>query len=69
MVLRTDLLYDAGISLNPALDIGQIEGGFVQGLGLCHHRRITHDHDGRLTTDNIWSYKPPCSKTISTTCE
>jgi xanthine dehydrogenase/oxidase len=64
VVLRTDLLYDAGISLNPALDIGQIEGGFVQGLGFVTTEEALYDHDGRLTTDNIWSYKPPCSKTI-----
>jgi len=64
VVVRTDLLYDAGKSLNPALDIGQIEGGFVQGLGFVTTEEALYDHDGRLTTDNIWSYKPPCSKTI-----
>lgn len=63
-VIRTDLLYDAGKSPNPAIDIGQIEGGFVQGLGMVTTEEPIYDHDGRLVTDNIWSYKPPCTKTI-----
>jgi xanthine dehydrogenase large subunit len=32
-VLRADILHDAGRSLNPAIDLGQIEGGFIQGMG------------------------------------
>jgi xanthine dehydrogenase/oxidase len=63
-VLRTDLLYDAGKSLNPALDIGQIEGGFVQGLGFVTTEEALFNEEGRLVSDNIWSYKPPCTKTI-----
>jgi xanthine dehydrogenase/oxidase len=63
-VLRTDLLYDAGKSLNPALDIGQIEGGFVQGLGFVTTEEALFNEEGRLISDNIWSYKPPCTKTI-----
>jgi len=51
-------------SPNPALDIGQLEGGFVQGIGFATTEEIIYDHDGKLVTDNIWSYKPPCSKTI-----
>jgi xanthine dehydrogenase/oxidase len=63
-VIRSDLLYDAGKSPNPAIDIGQIEGGFVQGLGFVTTEEPIFDHEGRFVTDNIWSYKPPCSKTI-----
>ncbi len=63
-VLRADLYYDAGRSTNPAIDIGQIEGGYVQGLGFVTTEEVLYDEHGRLITDNIWTYKPPCSKTI-----
>ncbi|MBA4192022.1 MAG: xanthine dehydrogenase [Planctomycetaceae bacterium] len=63
-VLRADLLYDAGHSPNPAIDIGQVEGGYVQGLGFITTEEIIYDDTGQLVTDNIWSYKPPCSKSI-----
>jgi xanthine dehydrogenase/oxidase len=63
-VARMDVLYDAGRSSNPAIDIGQIEGGVVQGIGFVTTEEAIYNDDGRLTTDNIWSYKPPCSKTI-----
>jgi xanthine dehydrogenase/oxidase len=63
-ILRTDLLYDAGKSPNPAIDIGQIEGGFMQGVGFATTEELVFDHKGALMTDNIWSYKPPCTKTI-----
>lgn len=63
-VMRADLLYDAGQSPNPAIDIGQIEGGYVQGLGFLTTEEILYDDNGRLVTDNVWSYKPPCSKSI-----
>lgn len=63
-VLRADLLYDAGKSPNPAIDIGQIEGGYIQGLGFVTTEEPIFDHDGRLVTDNVWTYKTPCSKTI-----
>ena len=39
-LLRADLLHDAGQSLNPALDIGQVEGAFIQGMGWLTMRRI-----------------------------
>jgi xanthine dehydrogenase/oxidase len=63
-VLRADLYYDAGRSPNPAIDIGQIEGGYVQGLGFVTTEQVLFDDEGRLVTDNIWTYKPPCTKTI-----
>ena len=63
-ILRADILYDAGKSPNPAIDIGQIEGGYVQGVGFATTEELIYDDHGKLVTDNIWSCKPPCSKTI-----
>lgn len=63
-VLRSDLLYDAHKSPNPAIDIGQIEGAFVQGMGYVTTEHILFNEHGALVTDNTWTYKPPCSKTI-----
>jgi len=64
VILRADLLYDPGKSPNPAIDIGQIEGGYVQGVGYVTTEETVFDEQGALVTDNIWSYKPPCSKSI-----
>ena len=63
-ILRADMLYDAGKSPNPAIDIGQLEGGYVQGVGFATTEETVFDEKGGLVTDNIWSYKPPCTKTI-----
>ncbi len=61
---RADVTFDGCKSPNPAIDIGQIEGGFVQGIGMATTEELVYNCDGRLVTDNIWSYKPPCTKTI-----
>jgi xanthine dehydrogenase large subunit len=58
-ILRTDILHDAGRSINPAIDIGQIEGGFVQGAGWLTHEELYWDSDGRLLTDGPATYKIP----------
>jgi xanthine dehydrogenase large subunit len=58
-ILRTDILYDAGDSLNPAIDIGQIEGGYVQGLGWCTTEEILWDEKGNLLTHSPDTYKIP----------
>ena len=63
-ILRADVLFDAGKSPNPAIDIGQLEGGYVQGVGFATTEEVVFDLKGNLVTDNIWSYKPPCTKTI-----
>lgn len=63
-VLRTDILYDVGESLNPCVDVGQIEGGFVQGIGYVTTEEVVFNAQGQLVTDNTWTYKPPDSKTI-----
>ena len=58
-VLRTDILHDVGRSLNPAIDIGQIEGGFVQGLGWLTTEELVWRGDGSLATDGPATYKIP----------
>jgi xanthine dehydrogenase/oxidase len=63
-ILRADLLYDAGRSLNPCIDIGQLEGGFVQGCGLMLSEDLIYRSDGSLLSNGTWNYKPPCSKSI-----
>ncbi|KLV10372.1 xanthine dehydrogenase molybdopterin binding subunit [Photobacterium ganghwense] len=58
-ILRVDILHDVGASLNPAIDIGQIEGGFVQGAGWLTTEELVWNHDGRLMTNGPASYKIP----------
>lgn len=61
-ILRTDILHDCGDSLNPALDIGQIEGGYVQGAGWLTTEELVWDEKGRLRTHAPSTYKiPACS--------
>lgn len=60
-ILRTDILHDAGASLNPALDIGQIEGGFVQGAGWLTMEELIWDAHGSLKTHAPSTYKIPCA--------
>ena len=63
-ILRTDILHDAGASLNPAIDIGQVEGGFVQGAGWLTMEELVWDDHGRLRTHAPSTYKiPACSDT------
>lgn len=56
---RTDILHDVGKSLNPAIDIGQIEGGFVQGMGWLTTEELWWDAKGRLRTHAPSTYKIP----------
>jgi xanthine dehydrogenase large subunit len=58
-VLRVDILHDCGRSLNPAIDLGQIEGGFVQGMGWLTTEELGWDKTGRLTTHAPSTYKIP----------
>lgn len=61
-ILRADILHDAGTSLNPALDIGQVEGGYVQGAGWLTTEELVWDEAGRLRTHAPSTYKiPACS--------
>ena len=63
-VTRIDILHDVGRSINPALDIGQIEGGFVQGMGWLTTEELVFDHDGRLRTHAPSTYKIPVSSDV-----
>lgn len=63
-VLRTDIIYDCGKSLNPAVDLGQIEGAFVQGLGFFMLEEYLMNSDGLIVTDSTWTYKIPTVDTI-----
>ena len=58
-ILRADLLHDCGASLNPALDIGQIEGAYVQGAGWLTTEELVWDQKGRLRTHAPSTYKIP----------
>jgi len=56
---RVDILHDVGRSLNPAIDIGQIEGGYVQGAGWLTMEELVWDSKGRLSTHAPSTYKIP----------
>jgi xanthine dehydrogenase large subunit len=58
-VERVDICHDVGRSLNPALDIGQIEGGFIQGMGWLTSEELAWDDKGRLLTVGPATYKIP----------
>ena len=63
-VLRADLLHDVGASINPALDIGQVEGGFIQGMGWLTTEELVYDAKGRLTTHAPATYKIPVASDV-----
>jgi xanthine dehydrogenase large subunit len=63
-VVRADLLHDVGRSLNPALDLGQVEGAFVQGMGWLTTEELVFDDQGRLLTHAPSTYKIPCSSDV-----
>jgi xanthine dehydrogenase large subunit len=63
-LLRTDILHDAGDSINPAIDLGQIEGGYIQGIGWCTTEEIKWDRDGNLLTHSPDTYKIPTARDI-----
>ena len=58
-VLRVDILQDAGASLNPAIDRGQVEGGFMQGLGWVTTEELLWNDEGRLLSASPATYKIP----------
>lgn len=60
-ILRADLLHDAGNSLNPALDIGQVQGAYVQGSGWLTSEELVWDDAGRLRTHAPSTYKIPAT--------
>jgi xanthine dehydrogenase large subunit len=58
-LLRADLLHDVGRSLNPAIDRGQVEGGFIQGMGWLTMEELVWDANGALATHAPSTYKIP----------
>nr|WP_298686689.1 xanthine dehydrogenase molybdopterin binding subunit [uncultured Dongia sp.] len=58
-VTRVDILHDVGRSLNPAVDLGQVEGGFIQGMGWLTTEELWWDDRGRLKTHAPSTYKIP----------
>jgi xanthine dehydrogenase large subunit len=58
-VLAVDILHDVGRSLNPAIDLGQVEGGFIQGMGWLTTEELVFDTKGRLLTHAPSTYKIP----------
>lgn len=74
VILRSDILFDIGKSLNPLIDVGQIEGGFVQGIGYVtseqmlvqgpNQAKVAGVPDLAFNSVNTWEYKPPGAKSI-----
>jgi xanthine dehydrogenase large subunit len=60
-VLKVDILHDVGRSINPAIDIGQIEGGFVQGMGWLTTEQLVWNGKGHLSTHAPSTYKIPAT--------
>ena len=61
-LLRVDILHDVGASLNPAIDMGQVEGGFIQGVGWLTSEELWWDAKGRLMTHAPSTYKIPTAQ-------
>ncbi len=60
-VLKVDILHDVGHSINPAIDVGQIEGGFVQGMGWLTTEQLVWNAQGHLSTHAPSTYKIPAT--------
>jgi len=58
-ILQADILHDAGKAINPAIELGQIEGGFVQGAGWLTKEEVNWKPNGQLTTHSPSTYKIP----------
>ncbi len=60
-VLAVDILHDVGHSINPAIDLGQVEGGFIQGMGWLTSEELVWKADGKLATHAPSTYKIPAT--------
>ena len=63
-ILRTDILHDVGDSINPQIDLGQVEGGYIQGNGWVTTEEIKWDDKGNLMTHSPDTYKIPSVQDI-----
>jgi xanthine dehydrogenase large subunit len=63
-VLGADILHDVGSSLNPAIDLGQVEGAFIQGMGWVTTEELVWDGKGRLATHAPATYKIPVASDV-----
>jgi xanthine dehydrogenase/oxidase len=70
-IISSTLVFDTGLSINPALDVGQIEGAFIMGIGYVLLEKVAfEDRDktrpdyGKISTVNTWRYKPPAITTV-----
>ncbi|CAM8969555.1 unnamed protein product [Rhodiola kirilowii] len=63
-ILQSDIVYDCGKSLNPAVDLGQIEGAFVQGIGYFMYEEYLSGTNDMVIADGTWNYKIPTVDTI-----
>jgi len=58
-ILQVDIIHDAGKAINPAIELGQIEGGFVQGAGWLTMEEVNWKSNGEITTHSPSTYKIP----------
>ncbi len=63
-ILRTDIVFDIGNPINKLIDLGQIEGGFIQGVGWCTSEELKYDEKGNLLNHSPDTYKIPLASNI-----